>query len=151
MTNNTKSKNLKHRQPVVSSNQESNEEETRPLDPNKKNSTGNNSNRFQIASETSFISSISNSINNNNNTTSTSYSSSSRGVASRFRRRMNPIKLVFIEIFTYSTARSASIFSIKVGLAYRAVQALVLGYIIGWELIHNRAYQVRDTVSSVVT
>lgn len=55
------------------------------------------------------------------------------------------------DVFTYSTARSATIKSLRVGIAYRIVQILLLTYIIGWELIHNKGYQTFETVSSAVT
>ena len=55
------------------------------------------------------------------------------------------------DVFTYSTARSATIKSLRVGIAYRIVQILLLSYIIGWELIHNKGYQTFETVSSAVT
>lgn len=52
---------------------------------------------------------------------------------------------------SYTTERSASIKSFKVGFVYRLAQALILAYIFGWELYHNKGYQIFDTVSSVVT
>ena len=65
--------------------------------------------------------------------------------------RAHPLKLLIVEMFSYSTVRSATIYSVKVGLVYRTIQALILSYIVGWELFHNKAYQVSDTVSSVAT
>jgi hypothetical protein len=61
------------------------------------------------------------------------------------------LRLLIVEVFTYSTVRSATIYNVKVGLVYRIVQVLLLTYIIGYEFINNRAYQTHDTVSSVVT
>lgn len=52
---------------------------------------------------------------------------------------------------TYTTDRSASIRSFKVGFVYRLAQVIILAYIFGWELYHNKGYQVFETVSSVVT
>jgi hypothetical protein len=69
---------------------------------------------------------------------------------SRFKS-MGVLRLIIIEIFTYSTVRSATIYNVKVGLVYRMVQILLLTYIVGYEFIHNKAYQTHDTVSSVVT
>lgn len=57
----------------------------------------------------------------------------------------------FLSMFTYSTVRSATIKSFRVGIVYRIVQILLLFYIIGWELIHNKGYQKNERVSSVVT
>lgn len=83
------------------------------------------------------------------------------------------INLLATEMFTYSTERSAAIKSIRVGVAYRLAQIILLFYIIGlldnfkrvvtfnfiiiylhfkrWELIRNKGYQTFDTVSSIVT
>ena len=40
------------------------------------------------------------------------------------------VKSQFYEFFSYSTVRSATIKSIKVGVVYRFAQLLILGYII---------------------
>lgn len=61
------------------------------------------------------------------------------------------VSSICFNVFTYSTARSATIKSLRVGIAYRIVQFLLLSYIIGWELIHNKGYQTFETVSSAVT
>lgn len=64
---------------------------------------------------------------------------------------MKGIQSFFFDVFTYSTARSATIKSLRVGIVYRIAQVLLLSYIIGWELLHNKGYQVFETVSSAVT
>lgn len=66
-------------------------------------------------------------------------------------RFANSVTSFCFDVFTYSTARSATIKSLRVGIAYRIVQVLLLSYIIGWELIHNKGYQTFETVSSAVT
>lgn len=70
---------------------------------------------------------------------------------SPFLKMRNGVKDYLLDIFTYSTVRSASIQSFKVGVVYRFAQILLLLYIVGWELIHNKGYQKFDSVSSVVT
>lgn len=57
----------------------------------------------------------------------------------------------FSSFISYSTERSATIQSLKVGIVYRLAQILLLSYIIGWELLHNKGYQVFDHVSSSAT
>lgn len=53
--------------------------------------------------------------------------------------------------FVYSTVRSATIKSHRVGVAYRLAQLTLLLYIVGWELIYKKGYQAFDSVSSSVT
>ncbi|NXN21297.1 P2RX3 protein, partial [Nycticryphes semicollaris] len=55
--------------------------------------------------------------------------------------------------FSYETPKSVVVKSWVVGAVNRAVQFLILAYFIGWVFLHEKAYQVRDTVieSSVVT
>ncbi|NXV71496.1 P2RX3 protein, partial [Atlantisia rogersi] len=57
------------------------------------------------------------------------------------------------EFFSYETAKSVVVKSWVVGAVNRGVQLLILAYFIGWVFLHEKAYQVRDTVieSSVVT
>lgn len=64
---------------------------------------------------------------------------------------LNTFSSKFGSFITYSTDRSASIKSFKVGFVYRIAQILILTYIFGWELYHNKGYQIFDSVSSVVT
>jgi hypothetical protein len=80
-------------------------------------------------------------------------SSPAPSIPSKNRRfkSMGVLRLIIVEIFTYSTVRSATIYNVKVGLVYRIVQILLLTYIVGYEFIHNKAYQTHDTVSSVIT
>lgn len=70
---------------------------------------------------------------------------------SRYNTMSNQISSFFLSVFTYSTVRSATIKSFKVGIVYRIAQVLLLFYIIGWELIHNKGYQKNERVCSVVT
>ncbi|KAM6133117.1 P2X purinoceptor 3 [Phoenicopterus ruber ruber] len=53
----------------------------------------------------------------------------------------------------YETPKAVVVKSRVVGAVNRAVQLLVLAYFVGWVFLHEKAYQVRDTVieSSVVT
>ncbi|XP_068800597.1 P2X purinoceptor 3 isoform X2 [Struthio camelus] len=55
--------------------------------------------------------------------------------------------------FAYETTKSVVVKSWVVGAVNRAVQLLILSYFLGWVFLHEKAYQVRDTVieSSVVT
>ncbi|KAM6392641.1 LOW QUALITY PROTEIN: P2X purinoceptor 3, partial [Pluvialis apricaria] len=55
--------------------------------------------------------------------------------------------------FSYETTKSVVVKSWVVGAVNRGVQLLILAYFIGWVFLHEKAYQVRDTVieSSVVT
>ncbi|NXK55768.1 P2RX3 protein, partial [Chauna torquata] len=57
------------------------------------------------------------------------------------------------DFFAYETTKSVVVKSWVVGAINRAVQLLILSYFIGWVFLHEKAYQVRDTVieSSVVT
>lgn len=52
------------------------------------------------------------------------------------------------DLFTYSTVRSATIQSLRVGIVYRCVQLAILAYIIFLELIYNKGYQIHETVCS---
>ncbi|CAF0949069.1 unnamed protein product [Brachionus calyciflorus] len=61
------------------------------------------------------------------------------------------LKNSFLSFFVYSTVRSATIKSHRVGIAYRLAQIILLVYIIGWELILKKGYQAFDSVSSSVT
>ncbi|CAF1057371.1 unnamed protein product [Brachionus calyciflorus] len=79
-------------------------------------------------------------VNNRLNTTTSRYTSIS-----------NQLGSFCLNVFTYSTVRSATIKSLKVGIVYRIAQILLLFYIVGWELIHNKGYQKNERVSSVVT
>ncbi|RNA25785.1 P2X purinoceptor 5 [Brachionus plicatilis] len=65
--------------------------------------------------------------------------------------RLDKFKSGFLGFFVYSTVRSATIKSHRVGIAYRLAQFILLIYIIGWELIYKKGYQAFDTVSSSVT
>uniref|UniRef100_A0A8B9G3Y3 Purinergic receptor P2X 3 n=1 Tax=Amazona collaria TaxID=241587 RepID=A0A8B9G3Y3_9PSIT len=58
-----------------------------------------------------------------------------------------------MQFFSYETPKSVVVRSWVVGATHRAVQLLILAYFIGWVFLHEKAYQVRDTVieSSVVT
>jgi hypothetical protein len=106
-------------------------------------------NRQKKNNNTPIIKNANKNTNNNNNKNEKKVALVSNKNTNRKRMPiMNPLKFVIIEIFTYSTVRSASIYSIKVGLVYRAVQILILSYIIGYELIHNKAYQVSGIVSN---
>lgn len=58
-----------------------------------------------------------------------------------FNEKMPPINSLsevvkdhFYDFFSYSTVRSATIKSIKVGIVYRFAQLIILMYIIGYEL-----------------
>ncbi|XP_037257970.1 P2X purinoceptor 3 isoform X2 [Falco biarmicus] len=55
--------------------------------------------------------------------------------------------------FSYETTKSVVVKSWVVGAINRGVQLLILAYFVGWVFLHEKAYQVRDTVieSSVVT
>ncbi|XP_074442834.1 P2X purinoceptor 3 [Larus michahellis] len=55
--------------------------------------------------------------------------------------------------FSYETPKSVVVKSWVVGAVNRGVQLLILAYFIGWVFLHEKAYQVRDSVieSSVVT
>ncbi|NXO01107.1 P2RX3 protein, partial [Rhinopomastus cyanomelas] len=57
------------------------------------------------------------------------------------------------DFFSYETPKSVVVKSWVVGVVNRAVQLLILAYFVGWVFVHEKAYQVRDTVieSSVVT
>ncbi|XP_042640862.1 P2X purinoceptor 3 [Tyto alba] len=57
------------------------------------------------------------------------------------------------EFFSYETTKSVVVKSWVVGAVNRGVQLLILAYFVGWVFLHEKAYQVRDTVieSSVVT
>ncbi|NXJ15053.1 P2RX3 protein, partial [Odontophorus gujanensis] len=57
------------------------------------------------------------------------------------------------DFFSYETTKSVVVKSWVVGVVNRVVQLLILSYFIGWVFLHEKAYQVRDTVieSSVVT
>ncbi|NXP83216.1 P2RX3 protein, partial [Ramphastos sulfuratus] len=57
------------------------------------------------------------------------------------------------DFFSYETPKSVVVKSWVVGVVNRGVQLLILAYFVGWVFIHEKAYQVRDTVieSSVVT
>ncbi|XP_029862982.1 P2X purinoceptor 3 [Aquila chrysaetos chrysaetos] len=57
------------------------------------------------------------------------------------------------DFFSYETTKSVVVKSWVVGAVNRGVQLLILAYFIGWVFLHEKAYQVRDTVieSSVVT
>ncbi|XP_054027734.1 P2X purinoceptor 3 [Dryobates pubescens] len=57
------------------------------------------------------------------------------------------------DFFSYETPKSVVVKSWVVGVVNRSVQLLILAYFVGWVFIHEKAYQVRDTVieSSVVT
>ncbi|NXF89606.1 P2RX3 protein, partial [Eubucco bourcierii] len=57
------------------------------------------------------------------------------------------------DFFSYETPKSVVVKSWVVGVVNRGVQLLILSYFVGWVFIHEKAYQVRDTVieSSVVT
>lgn len=65
--------------------------------------------------------------------------------------RLDNFKSRFLGFFVYSTVRSATIKSHRVGIAYRLAQFILLIYIIGWELIFKKGYQAFDSVSSSVT
>lgn len=65
--------------------------------------------------------------------------------------RINKCKNRFLGFFVYSTVRSATIKSHRVGIVYRLAQFVLLIYIIGWELIYKKEYQAFDSVSSSVT
>ncbi|XP_059682045.1 P2X purinoceptor 3 [Gavia stellata] len=54
---------------------------------------------------------------------------------------------------SYQTAKAVVVRSWAVGAVNRGVQLLILAYFIGWVFLHEKAYQVRDSVieSSVVT
>ncbi|CAF0928545.1 unnamed protein product [Brachionus calyciflorus] len=67
------------------------------------------------------------------------------------KKNFNIFKSHMRGFMSYSTERSATIKSVKIGLVYRIAQILLLSYIVGWELMHNKGYQEFDTVSSVVT
>ncbi|XP_069713157.1 P2X purinoceptor 3 [Phaenicophaeus curvirostris] len=56
-------------------------------------------------------------------------------------------------LFSYETPKALVVRSGVVGGAHRALQLLVLAYFLGWVFLHEKAYQVRDSVieSSVVT
>ncbi|KAM6074308.1 P2X purinoceptor 3 isoform 2-T2 [Chlamydotis macqueenii] len=55
--------------------------------------------------------------------------------------------------FSYETPKSVVVRSWVVGVVNRGVQLLILAYFVGWVFLHEKAYQVRDSVieSSVVT
>ncbi|KAM9267058.1 P2X purinoceptor 3 [Cariama cristata] len=57
------------------------------------------------------------------------------------------------DFFSYETTKSVVVKSWVVGAVNRGVQLLILAYFVGWVFLHEKAYQVRDTVieSSVVT
>ncbi|NXY89767.1 P2RX3 protein, partial [Alcedo cyanopectus] len=57
------------------------------------------------------------------------------------------------DFFSYETPKSVVVKSWVVGVVNRVVQLLILAYFVGWVFLHEKAYQVRDTVieSSVVT
>jgi hypothetical protein len=69
----------------------------------------------------------------------------------RPRCQLQRTKSLIFDLFSYSTVRSATIKSYKVGIIYRLAQLLLLLYIVGWELIYQKGYQATETVSSVVT
>ncbi|XP_053923402.1 P2X purinoceptor 3 isoform X2 [Cuculus canorus] len=56
-------------------------------------------------------------------------------------------------LVSYETPKALVVRSGVVGGAHRALQLLVLAYFLGWVFLHEKAYQVRDSVieSSVVT
>jgi hypothetical protein len=63
--------------------------------------------------------------------------------------RCQNVKESIFEVLSYSTVRSATIKSYKVGIIYRLAQLLLLFYIVGWELILQKGYQATETVSYV--
>jgi hypothetical protein len=67
------------------------------------------------------------------------------------RLKLERTKSILFDAFSYSTVRSATIKSYKVGVIYRLAQLLLLLYIVGWELIYQKGYQATETVSAVVT
>ena len=69
--------------------------------------------------------------------TRASGSSGSRGLTkgSFFGARFNISNTFIYEAFTYSTARSATIKSYKVGIVYRVAQFVLLSYIIGYRIL----------------
>nr|AFQ41092.1 purinergic receptor P2X4 subunit variant 2 [Cavia porcellus] len=54
-------------------------------------------------------------------------------------------------LFEYDTPRIVLIRSRKVGLMNRAVQLLILAYVIGWVFLWEKGYQEKDSVVSSVT
>ncbi|KAF6278271.1 purinergic receptor P2X 4 [Rhinolophus ferrumequinum] len=54
-------------------------------------------------------------------------------------------------LFEYDTPRIVLIRSRKVGLMNRAVQLLILAYVIGWVFVWEKGYQEMDSVVSSVT
>uniref|UniRef100_A0A2K6R6E1 Purinergic receptor P2X 4 n=1 Tax=Rhinopithecus roxellana TaxID=61622 RepID=A0A2K6R6E1_RHIRO len=54
-------------------------------------------------------------------------------------------------LFEYDTPRIVLIRSRKVGLMNRAVQLLILAYVIGWVFVWEKGYQETDSVVSSVT
>lgn len=68
---------------------------------------------------------------------------------------MFPIKSTIVsfvkDFLTYSTIRSATIMSSRVGIVYRIAQILILIYLIGYDLILKKGYQSFDQIQSVVT
>ncbi|NXL65331.1 P2RX3 protein, partial [Chordeiles acutipennis] len=56
-------------------------------------------------------------------------------------------------LLSYETPKAVVVRSWAVGAVHRCLQLLILAYFIGWVFLHEKAYQVRDSVieSSVVT
>ncbi|XP_075034404.1 P2X purinoceptor 4-like isoform X2 [Mixophyes fleayi] len=54
-------------------------------------------------------------------------------------------------LFNYETPLIGSIKSWKIGLLYRAIQLMLLGYVFGWVFYFEKGYQDTDTVVSSVT
>ncbi|XP_006029213.1 P2X purinoceptor 1 [Alligator sinensis] len=54
-------------------------------------------------------------------------------------------------LFEYDTPRMVLVRNKKVGLTFRLIQLVVLGYIIGWVFLYEKGYQSRDGIISSVS
>ncbi|KAJ6655723.1 hypothetical protein lerEdw1_004776 [Lerista edwardsae] len=54
-------------------------------------------------------------------------------------------------LFEYDTPRMVLVRNKKVGLTFRAIQLVVLAYIIGWVFLYEKGYQSTDTIVSSVS
>ncbi|RDD40737.1 P2X purinoceptor 4 [Trichoplax sp. H2] len=54
-------------------------------------------------------------------------------------------------VLEYNTAKIVHIKSKKIGILYRLVQLIIVGYVIGYAIVYKKGYQIFDQVQSSVT
>ena len=57
---------------------------------------------------------------------------------------VNTFKYFFFSYFSYSTVRLARVHSLRVAVIFRLFQLIIFAYIIGWDIIYKKGYQITD-------